>query len=40
MIKRTGPAFVLTYAESELLLADAAQRFGVGRCYGSTTPPA
>ena len=30
MIKRTGPAFVLTYAETELLLADAAQRFGVG----------
>ena len=30
MITRTGPAFVLTYAETELLLADAAQRFGVG----------
>ncbi len=30
MIKRNGPAFILTYAESELLLADAAQRFGVG----------
>ena len=30
MIKRTGPTFVLTYAESELLLAEAAQRFGLG----------
>jgi hypothetical protein len=30
MIKRTSPTFVLTYAESELLLADAAARFGVG----------
>jgi hypothetical protein len=30
MIKRTSPTFVLTYAESELLLADAAQRFGIG----------
>ncbi len=30
MIKRTGPAFILTYAESELLLAEAAQRFGLG----------
>ncbi|MEJ7667090.1 MAG: SusD/RagB family nutrient-binding outer membrane lipoprotein [Hymenobacter sp.] len=30
MTKRTGPAFILTYAETELLLADAAQRFGVG----------
>ncbi|MVN75366.1 SusD/RagB family nutrient-binding outer membrane lipoprotein [Hymenobacter sp. HMF4947] len=30
MIKRTGPAFILTYAESELLLADAAQRFNLG----------
>ena len=29
MIKRTGPAFILTYAESELLLADAAQRFNL-----------
>lgn len=28
--KRSGPTFILTYAESELLLADAAQRFGVG----------
>lgn len=28
--KRNGPTFILTYAESELLLADAAQRFGVG----------
>lgn len=30
MIKREGVTFVLTYAETELLLADAAQRFGVG----------
>jgi hypothetical protein len=30
MIKRTGPTFILTYAESELLLAEAAQRWGVG----------
>jgi hypothetical protein len=30
LIKKTGPTFVLTYAESELLLADAAQRFGIG----------
>jgi len=30
LIKRNGPTFVLTYAESELLLADAAQRFGIG----------
>ena len=30
LIKRTGPTFVLTYAESELLLAEAAQRFGLG----------
>ncbi|AWM31407.1 SusD/RagB family nutrient-binding outer membrane lipoprotein [Hymenobacter nivis] len=29
MTKRTGPAFILTYAESELLLADAAQRFNL-----------
>ena len=29
MIKRNGPTFVMTYAESELLLADAAQRFGL-----------
>jgi hypothetical protein len=29
MIKRTSPAFILTYGESELLLADAAQRFGL-----------
>jgi len=28
--KRNGPTFILTYAESELLLADAAQRFAVG----------
>lgn len=30
LIKRDGPTFVLTYAESELLLADAAERFGLG----------
>jgi len=30
MIKRDGITFVLTYAETELLLADAAQRFGIG----------
>lgn len=30
LIKRNGPTFVLTYAESELLLADAAQRFSIG----------
>jgi hypothetical protein len=30
LIKRNGPTFVLTYGESELLLADAAQRFGLG----------
>ena len=30
MIKYTGPMFILTYAESELLLADAAQRWGIG----------
>lgn len=30
MIKREGVTFILTYAETELLLADAAQRFGVG----------
>jgi hypothetical protein len=29
LIKRNGPTFILTYAESELLLADAAQRFGI-----------
>lgn len=29
LIKKNGPQFVLTYAESELLLADAAQRFGI-----------
>lgn len=29
LIKKSGPTFVLTYAESELLLADAAQRFGI-----------
>ena len=30
MTKRTGLTFVLTYGESELLLAEAAQRFGLG----------
>lgn len=30
MIKRAGPTFILTYAESELLLAEAALRFGLG----------
>ena len=30
MIKRDGITFILTYAETELLLADAAQRFGTG----------
>lgn len=30
LIKRDGPTFVLTYAESELLLADAAARFNIG----------
>lgn len=30
MLKRNGPTFVMTYAESELLLAEAAQRFGLG----------
>ncbi|MEO8819299.1 MAG: SusD/RagB family nutrient-binding outer membrane lipoprotein [Ginsengibacter sp.] len=30
MIKENGPTFILTYGESELLLADAAQRFGIG----------
>ena len=29
LITRTGPTFVLTYGESELLLADAAVRFGI-----------
>ncbi len=30
MIKKDGPTFILTYGETELLLADAAQRFGTG----------
>lgn len=30
MIKRNGATFVMTYAESELLLAEAAQRWGLG----------
>src|SRR6476620_9403008 len=29
MIKLDGPTFLLTYAETELLLAEAAQRFGI-----------
>lgn len=29
LTKRNGPTFILTYAESELLLADAAQRWGI-----------
>ncbi len=29
MIKTNGPTFILTYAESELLLAEAAERFGI-----------
>lgn len=30
MIRRNGPTFILTYGETELLLAEAAQRFGLG----------
>ncbi|QKG53355.1 SusD/RagB family nutrient-binding outer membrane lipoprotein [Hymenobacter sp. BRD67] len=30
MIKRNGPTFIFTYGESELLLAEAAQRWGLG----------
>ncbi|WP_316801795.1 SusD/RagB family nutrient-binding outer membrane lipoprotein [Pedobacter nototheniae] len=30
MIKKDGVAFILTYAEGELLLAEAAQRWGIG----------
>jgi len=30
MIRRDAPTFVMTYAESEFLLADAAQRFNIG----------
>ncbi|NEU07738.1 SusD/RagB family nutrient-binding outer membrane lipoprotein [Flavihumibacter sp. R14] len=29
LVKMDGPTFILTYAESELLLADAAQRWGI-----------
>lgn len=29
LVKLDGPTFILTYAESELLLADAAQRWGI-----------
>ena len=34
MIKASGPTFILTYGEYELLLADAAQRFGIGDAVG------
>lgn len=37
MIKRDGPTFILTYAESELLLADAAQRWGIGGAASAAT---
>lgn len=37
MIKRDGNTFVMTYAETELLLADAAQRFGVGGAASAAT---
>src|SRR6201999_2533049 len=30
LVQLGSPTFILTYGESELLLADAAQRFGVG----------
>src|SRR6185437_13927675 len=30
MIKTNGPTFILTYGESELLLAEAAESFGIG----------
>ncbi|HWB92187.1 MAG TPA: SusD/RagB family nutrient-binding outer membrane lipoprotein [Puia sp.] len=30
MIKTNGPTFILTYGESELLLAEAAERFAIG----------
>lgn len=30
MVKRTGATFILTFGESELLLAEAAQRWGIG----------
>jgi len=30
LTKLTSPTFILTYGESELLLADAAERFGIG----------
>ncbi len=35
MLKRNGVTFILTYAESELLLAEAAQRWGIGGTAGS-----
>ncbi|HVF96173.1 MAG TPA: SusD/RagB family nutrient-binding outer membrane lipoprotein [Flavisolibacter sp.] len=37
MIKREGVTFVLTYAETELLLADAAQRFSIGGAGAAVT---
>ncbi len=30
MIRRDGPTFIMTYAETELLLAEAAQSYGIG----------
>lgn len=30
MIRKDGPTFILTYSESEFLLAEAAQRWGIG----------
>ena len=35
MIQRGGPTFILTYAETELLWADAAARFGIGGDAGT-----
>lgn len=37
MIKRDGVTFILTYAETELLAAEAAQRFGVGGAATAST---
>jgi hypothetical protein len=34
MIKTNGPTFILTYGESELLLAEAAERFGIAGSAG------
>lgn len=36
MLKRNGVTFILTYAESELLLAEAAQRWGIGSSSAAT----